>query len=134
MICLERYGMVLAKYKQIPDIKSTGCFGKKPLVAFTSSDSHYSIKKAIHWLGIGTDNLVTVETDENGCMSVDKLIKKIDDVIKSNRQPFFVNATAGTTVLGAFDDLKTIADICKKYNLWMHIDVSKYFTQIVSKN
>lgn len=93
-----------------------------------------AINIAIHWLGIGTDNLVTVETDENGCMSVDKLIKKIDDVIKSNRQPFFVNATAGTTVLGAFDDLKTIADICKKYNLWMHIDVSKYFTQIVSKN
>lgn len=38
--------------------------------------------------------------------------------------PFFVNATAGTTVLGAFDDINTIADICQKYNCWMHIDVS----------
>lgn len=39
--------------------------------------------------------------------------------------PFFVSATAGTTVYGAFDPLIAISDICKKYNIWMHVDVSK---------
>lgn len=38
--------------------------------------------------------------------------------------PFFVSATAGTTVYGAFDPLIAISDICKKYNIWMHVDVS----------
>jgi hypothetical protein len=38
--------------------------------------------------------------------------------------PFFVNATAGTTVLGAFDPIDPIADICQKYKLWLHVDVS----------
>lgn len=38
--------------------------------------------------------------------------------------PFFVSATAGTTVYGAFDPLIAISDICKKYNVWMHVDVS----------
>lgn len=38
--------------------------------------------------------------------------------------PFFVSATAGTTVYGAFDPLIAIADICKKHSVWMHVDVS----------
>ncbi len=38
--------------------------------------------------------------------------------------PLFVNATAGTTVYGAFDPINDIADICEKYNLWLHVDVS----------
>lgn len=39
--------------------------------------------------------------------------------------PFFVSATAGTTVYGAFDPLIAISDICRKYSVWMHVDVSE---------
>jgi len=38
--------------------------------------------------------------------------------------PFFVNATCGTTVLGSFDPIDRIADVCDKYKLWLHVDVS----------
>lgn len=40
--------------------------------------------------------------------------------------PMFVNATAGTTVYGAFDPINEIADICEKYNIWLHVDVRHY--------
>lgn len=39
-------------------------------------------------------------------------------------RPYFVNCTCGTTVLGSFDPINPIADICEKYNLWLHVDVS----------
>ena len=38
--------------------------------------------------------------------------------------PFFVNCTAGSTVVGAYDPIHAIADICKRYKVWMHVDVS----------
>lgn len=38
--------------------------------------------------------------------------------------PFFVSVTSGTTVLGAFDPINEIADICEKHGLWLHVDVS----------
>ena len=41
--------------------------------------------------------------------------------------PFFVNCTTGTTVFGAFDPIEPIADICEKYGIWLHIDVSYLF-------
>ena len=38
--------------------------------------------------------------------------------------PLCVLATSGTTVLGAFDPLNEIADICQKHSIWLHVDVS----------
>lgn len=117
--------MVLARYRALPDVKSKGCFGRKQLVAFTSEESHYSMKKSTHWLGIGTDNLIAVKCDVFGRMRIDDLIRRIEETIKDGKQPFFVNAMAATTVTGSFDDFNAIADVCKRYNLWMHVDVSK---------
>lgn len=39
--------------------------------------------------------------------------------------PLFVMATCGSTVLGSFDPLPAVADICQKHDIWMHTDVGK---------
>lgn len=56
-------------------------------------------------------------------MSTIDLEQKILKCKADGKYPFFVNATAGTTVLGAIDPLNEIASICQKYNLWLHTDV-----------
>lgn len=47
--------------------------------------------------------------------------------LENNEKPFMVALTAGTTVLGAFDPIDPVADICKKYDLWLHVDVNFIF-------
>lgn len=44
-----------------------------------------------------------------------------------------MNATAGTTVYGAYDPLDKIADICQKYGLWMHVDGAWGGSALLSK-
>ena len=39
---------------------------------------------------------------------------------------FFIGITAGTTVLGAFDPIEEVAELCRKYQIWLHVDVSFY--------
>lgn len=56
-------------------------------------------------------------------MRVDELRAGIAAVREQGRLPFFVNATGGTTVLGAIDPLTEIAAVCRAENLWLHVDV-----------
>lgn len=81
------------------------------------------MKKAAHWLGIGTDNIICVPTDDQGRMLPDELDKAISVSLETDKVPFFVNATAGTTVLGAFDPIDSIAAVCEKHGIWLHVDV-----------
>lgn len=116
------YGMVLARFNKYPNVKCQGIFGMKPLIAFTSDQGHYSIKKCASWLGLGMDNVVSVASDDQGCMMPKALKEAIAKAKASGGEPFFVNATAGTTVLGSYDPLDQLADICTKEKLWLHVD------------
>ena len=59
-----------------------------------------------------------------GRMIPEELEKLIIRHKSEGHLPFFVNCTTGTTVYGAFDPIHAIADICDKYHIWLHIDVS----------
>ncbi|KAM0730892.1 Acidic amino acid decarboxylase GADL1 [Formica fusca] len=117
------YAMMMARHTRFPEAKRSGicCFGKS-LICLTSEDGHYSISKAANWLGIGIDNVCKVKTDEYGRMKVDDLKEVIKKMKNDGHLPFFINATAGTTVLGAIDPLLEIAEICRSENIWLHVD------------
>ncbi|CAH6777523.1 Gadl1 [Phodopus roborovskii] len=114
--------MNLARYRYYPDVKEKGLSGLPRLILFTSAECHYSMKKAASFLGIGTQNVYFVETDGRGKMIPEELEKLIWQARKEGAVPFLVCATSGTTVLGAFDPLDEIAEICERHSLWLHVD------------
>uniref|UniRef100_A0AAR2JUI0 Glutamate decarboxylase 1 n=1 Tax=Pygocentrus nattereri TaxID=42514 RepID=A0AAR2JUI0_PYGNA len=116
------YSVMVARYKHYPEVKTKGMTAAPRLVLFTSEHSHYSIKKASAVLGFGTENLILLKTDERGRVIPADLEAKVIDAKQKGCVPLFVNATAGSTVYGAFDPINEIADICEKYNMWLHVD------------
>jgi glutamate/tyrosine decarboxylase-like PLP-dependent enzyme len=93
-------------------------------VLFTSAHGHYSVEKAAQMLGFGSSAVWPVPIDKQGRMIPAELEKLVQKAQSEGRTPFYVNATAGTTVMGSFDPFNEIAAICQKYNLWFHIDGS----------
>ncbi|NXX85958.1 CSAD decarboxylase, partial [Urocolius indicus] len=117
------YAMNVARFHRFPQSRRDGNWALPRLTAFASQESHYSIQKGAAFLGIGTANVCLVPSDARR-MIPEELEKEIQRVKAEGSQPFFVCATGGTTVLGAFDPLHSIADICQRHGLWLHVDVT----------
>jgi glutamate/tyrosine decarboxylase-like PLP-dependent enzyme len=113
--------MLCARNKAFPDAKHQGISSHRP-VLFVSDQAHYSFLKAANVLGIGLNNVIKIKTDAKGSMIPQALEAAIVSSLEASKMPFFVGATAGTTVLGAFDPLPEIAQVTKKYDLWFHVD------------
>ncbi len=114
-------GMMLARHHVCPDIKARGLEGKT-LVAYVSDQCHYSQQRSANVLGIGTDNLVSVKTDEQGRIRPDVLAEEIEKSLAKGHTPFYIGLTAGTTVIGAYDPVAACSEIARKHNIWLHID------------
>lgn len=115
--------MVIARNTLFPETKTDGLGGRR-LVLFTSAHGHYSMTKAAQMFGLGSSAARAVPVDSAGRMSAPALAGLVRAARAAGELPFFVNATAGTTVLGAFDPLDAVADVCAREGLWLHVDGS----------
>lgn len=115
--------LVVARNAMFPETKVDGNIGKR-FVLFTSAHGHYSFEKAAQICGLGSSNAWAVPVDAQGRMDVSELVRLIRQAREEGLTPLFVNTTAGTTVFGAYDPLPEIAEVCKRENLWFHVDAS----------
>lgn len=96
---------------------------QKPVV-LASEAAHTSIQKAMMVSGLGASQVISVNLDHHGRMDVQDLEQKVKEEKSKGRVPFAVIATAGTTVTGSIDPLQDIANVAKKYGLWLHADAA----------
>lgn len=82
------------------------------------ADRHGSIDRAARFLGIGTDDLVVVASDDQGRMLPDALRA----ALATDDGPLVVCLQAGEVHTGAFDDLAALIPIAHEHGAWAHVD------------
>jgi aromatic-L-amino-acid decarboxylase len=90
---------------------------RAPLTVYATDQAHSSVDKAVRIAGIGSDNIrrVAVPHDLDRLLAEDRAAGMI---------PCMVVATVGTTSTGVVDPLPQIAEVCRKHNVWLHVDAA----------
>jgi len=96
-----------------------------PFAFYLSSEAHSCARKAIELLGFGSASIRTIATGADHCMEVEALEAALEeDRLERQVQPIAVIATGGTTNTGAIDDLDAIAAVCRRHDVWLHVDAA----------
>jgi len=105
------------------DVRAEGILAMpQPLRFYASDQVHSCHQKALETLGLGAKSLIEIPSDDHQRMDIAALEQAIASDIAAGNKPACVIGTAGTTNTGALDDLKAIAEICQRYEIWFHVD------------
>lgn len=108
-------------------IRQHGLAGRKEMPRlrfYASEEAHSSLEKAAILLGLGLESLRKIETDDAYRMDVEALDQAIREDLRDGWWPFAVVATVGTTSTTSVDPVESIADLCERYGLWLHVDAA----------
>ncbi len=111
-------GLCMAREAKAPANQS----GVRGGVIYCSTEAHMSIPKAAALLGLGHDAVRLIAVDEAFRIRTEDLRHSIAQDLQNGKLPIAVVASAGTTATGSIDPLNTIADICREFGLWLHVD------------
>ncbi len=106
------------------NVREEGLAGKPPLVLYCSEEAHSSVDKAALVLGLGMQGIRRIPSDDAYRMRIDALETLLEQDRSEGRRPFAVVATVGTTSATAVDPVPALAAICRRRNLWLHVDAA----------
>src|SRR5437667_5306344 len=118
------HALAAAREQAAPNTRQLGLSGRG-LPAFriyTSDQAHSSVEKGAIAVGIGEENVQRVPTDAEFRMNVSALRAMIESDVGNNFKPLAVVATVGTTSTASVDPIAEIAQVCREYKTWLHID------------
>ncbi len=112
-------------------INEHGFNNNDKLRIYCSTETHSSIEKAVKIAGFGRKNLVKIAVDQNFALLPDELNEAIERDLAAGLIPVCVVATIGTTGSTAVDPIQKTGEICRKHNIWFHIDAAFAGTALV---
>jgi len=91
---------------------------------YVSEERHVSVDKSADAVGIGRNNLRILPTNDNYEVTINALEEAIQKDKAEGIQPLCIIGLAGTTNLGAVDDLEALHKIAVREKCWYHIDAA----------
>jgi len=91
-------------------------------VEIFSTTPHASMVKSLGMSGLGQQHLTKVDPIDNSeSINVAHLKELLEECTAKAK---IVIASSGTVTATDFDDLETIAELCKTHNAWLHVDAA----------
>ena len=127
--------MLCALNHKYPKYAKDGLFGvdKKPVI-FCSEEAHHSIQKAAKVAGIGYHLVKSIPITDELKLDADILQQELNNLDTSVYSPLMIIGTAGTTGTGTIDELNQLSSICKKNNIWFHVDAAYGGGAVLTQN
>jgi L-2,4-diaminobutyrate decarboxylase len=125
--------LAMRQHKAGHDAWRDGAHEHQPLCVLVSAESHYSIQRAVHIMGWGSDGIQAVAVDHDRRLDPRDLEPAIARARDKGRRVIGIVANACSTATGAFDPLEPIADCCEQHDLWLHADGAHGASLLLSK-
>ncbi|OIN96587.1 MAG: pyridoxal-dependent decarboxylase [Deltaproteobacteria bacterium CG1_02_45_11] len=108
-------------------------YGIERCVVLVSRLGHYSLRKAGGVLGIGNQNIIAIDVNENNWINLDSLQRTIKEIQNDKAMIIAVVGIAGATETGTIDPLKELARICAENRIHFHVDAAWGGPTLISK-
>jgi L-2,4-diaminobutyrate decarboxylase len=127
--------LLAARNDKFPEIWSGGVSALagqcRPAIAL-SEDAHYSLQRAVGIIGVGENQIVRLPVNSQRQICIEKVRPTLEAAEQRGLKVFCLVASAGTTAVGAFDQLEELAKIAKEKNIWLHVDGAHGASLLVS--
>ena len=100
------------------DVERQGLAGSPAIRILANADRHGSVDRAVRLMGLGSDNIVALATDEDGRVSPETL----GAALGASSQPTIVVLQAGELNRAAFDPFEVLAPMARAAGAWTHVD------------
>lgn len=105
-------------------INKYGFHAGSKYIIYCSSEAHSSIEKGVKIAGFGSDQIRKIQVDEKYALIPDELERQINRDLNAGLMPLCVVSAVGTTGSHAIDPVRAISAVCKKYELFHHVDAA----------
>jgi L-2,4-diaminobutyrate decarboxylase len=118
-------GLLTARNIVLGDSWATGLATRSSApVLVAHADAHYSVTRSAGILGLGTNQIVSASLDDQRRMDPTRLDETLSGLRDRGVPIVAVSAASCATPIGAFDPLTDVAAVCRRHDVWLHVDAA----------